>query len=382
MKKGLLITIIALLSLALLLLAGCGEATYTVRIESGGARIYSYTVRLDASDLDVEKQRAAVRTVFTYYADRIDRATFTDTDPNVLTLEIRYDDLTDYYIANGITGNEPNEPSEWEKEGVLFQKYYTVLFVADKGNFEYYALQYLDAYDATFRQNYVVKAYAAANNGSLSAVYSQVVRNAVANEDAFSTLRALVNDGNSSYAEEAQTTAYEWMKELGYDYSKVTAYFRYSMYFRNVKGQNPDEVYTEDGQTVYKWKLDPFSANEFTLTQTVPSVWVWELLSIAAGLMVAGVCIALIIVKKKIKGEKKGEPTGENEEDKIDGESGESDDADRATTEEPNNYVVITNDASSFEKERENVNENNDDNDYNGNNDDNDNNEYNDKEND
>ena len=338
MKK--ILTIILFLTLSTLVLVGCGEVDYTVRIESGGARIYRYTVRLDSREADVDKQRAAVRTVFTYYRDNVDRATFTEKDPNELILEITYSDLTDYYIANGITGDEPSEPSDREKEGLLFQKYYTTLFVADEGTFEHYALAYLDAYDARFSTAYVAKAYEYAYGGKLTKPFEQVVKHALEDSDAFSALRALVR--GETLREEAQAAAYIWLKELGYDFTKVEAYFNYSMVYKNVKGVDPDEVYEEDGQTVYKWKLDPLADNEFTVTQTAPSVWVWEALAILSGLIVAAICVSVAVVRKKRKDEAKKEDdeviTSEDdafyEEDDQEDFYGESDPREDAVSEE------------------------------------------------
>jgi|GEM_PF-4135321 len=302
-KTSLIVLLFIACFFAVFILTGCGEVTYSVKIDSSGARTYRYKVELNDKDSDYQTQKNAVKTLFSYYADNRDRVSFieVDNDPNVLILQIYYESATDYYIANGITGDEPNSPADFEYNGLFFQTYFTQMKVSDLATFDSYALLYLQRYDPDFATEYIKRATKAVTDQSLSPSLTVAVKEILYGTDVYEKLRLLLFS-DSDVADEAARASYLWMKDLGYDFERVEASFEYSMYFKNIKGQDPDEVYVDsDGQTVYKWKLDPLNDNTFTITQKVPTVWVWELTCILGGVIAALICVVLIILRKKNK---------------------------------------------------------------------------------
>lgn len=301
MKKTIFIVLILIL---LFTLVGCAEVTYSVNISDGGARVYEYKVTLDSNNSDTPKNIAIIRTFFEYQKDKNPYAevVFDDETPNTVIYRISYDSQEEYYEALGITGDEPNDdPTPYTEQG-LFRVYEGIVFDMDKEDFASYALNFLSFYDRDLSSKIreCLKKYI--NNSSISnGTNESVIRVCNSSEDTVSALRTELSVSES--ANELAEITYQSLKTLGYDYSQVVAYFEYSHVYKSISGVNPDKtetVATALGKTkVYTWNIDLLGSNEIKITQTTPNVWLWELIAILFGILVALITFALFFVRRK-----------------------------------------------------------------------------------
>ena len=305
MKKILFILTILLV---VFLLVGCGEITYSVTIDDVGGRLYEYRVTLDPNSPDTSRNIELVRTFFEYKKSQNPYAyvVYDEKVPNVVSLCISFESLTEYYQAMGITGDEPNEPSYAEVKG-FFKVYEGVLIDFSKEEFAIYALDYLSFVfkdtQNTFNSALRESLKANINNSTLSSYAKEsIIR--ICNDKVNTTSESLKNELSiSEAAGELADVTYEIFKDMGYDYSKVIATFEYSHVYKSVKGVNPDkkEVVQSDlgKRTVYSWNIDVLSDNEIRYTQKAPNVWVWELVAVLFGVVVAITTLVIFFVKKK-----------------------------------------------------------------------------------
>lgn len=310
MKKFLFVLIVII---AVFVLVGCGEITYSVTIDDVGGRLYEYRVTLDPNSPETSKNIELVRTFFEYKKSQNPYAyvVYDEKTPNVVSLCISFDSLTEYYQAMGITGDEPNEPSESEAKG-LFRVYEGVLIDFSKEDFAIYALDYLsfvmadaqNTFNNVLRESLKTYISTSSSNGSTLSAFAKEAIIRICNDKVNTTAESLKLELTySEVADELAEVTYEIFKEMGYDYSKVIATFEYSHAYKSVKGVNPDKtevVQTELGKKkVYSWNLDVLGDNEIKYTQKAPNVWVWEVIAVSFGVIVALTTFALFFVKKK-----------------------------------------------------------------------------------
>lgn len=302
MKKILFILILIILTFTFV---GCAEVTYSVFISDGGARVYDYTVTLDRSDPNTPSNITLVKSFFEYlksknpYSDVLTD----DENPNVVIYRISYESQTEYNLAMGITGDEPNLDSSVYTEKGFFRYYEGVLIDMDKEDFASYALMYLSFVDNALESKVRAELIAYSKNPTKSEGATNTVAGILVSEE--DTITALRSDLSiSPYANELGEITYEALKNIGYDYSGILATFEYSHVYKSIVGVNPDKVdkvKNELGSTqkVYSWKLDLFGHNEVKIYQRTPNVWVWEVIAIAFGILVAGIIVAVYFLKKK-----------------------------------------------------------------------------------
>lgn len=306
MKK---ILFILILLISVFVFVGCAEITYSVTISDGGARVYDYKVTFDKASPETAQNIILVRTYFEYqkskneYADII----FDEETPNEIIYRVSYESQTEYNLAMGITGDEPNDaPMEYTEKG-LFRVYEGILLDLDKEDFALYALSYLsvinsasaDAFNYDLREN--LKSYI--NNPTISNTANEcVIRICTATD--VDTVQSLITELSiSEVATELAEITYNSLKEMGYDYSKVIATFEYSHVYKSIKGVDPDKtevVNTDLGKAkVYSWNLDLLGHNEIKVTQQTPNVWAWELIALCVGVVVALIVLLVFFVRRK-----------------------------------------------------------------------------------
>lgn len=291
-----------------LTLAACGRITYSVRVADGGAR--TLTLRVYYGDMP-EEDRAYVKTFLTDVSRSRTAAgrnsTVTEGEGYV-ALKEEYDSATDYYIAMGYTGNEPNdEETPTVDLNAYFFRYVSEMSLASRATVLSYALQY------------AVGDYAARGNGNLlqlwhayvygfnalpaSPLYSVYTRLAEVPLDALLSATITAIDGEKGDLVADDLT--QWLEVKGYDLASVDFAYTYEHVYRSVEGADPSRTYTdsETGATVYEWDMTvaDIPAATITLYQTVPRAWAWELTAIAAGLVTIGVLLTIILIQRRKK---------------------------------------------------------------------------------
>lgn len=315
MKK---VLVIALFLILVLSLTGCATIRYSVTISTGGERVIDYSVIFDADEVDLNEYQM-VEVYFSYLTSINENSEYVvgGDDNNELTFRIHYDSQTDYYIAMGITGYEVDEPLEPVDEGV-FLRYESTLLDVDKADFASYALSYLSYCDSEigeFAVDYL------GTHGQSAGICLDCIYGITTVED---STREYINTLKSSVSckDALADVAYESMKLMGYDLALLDIYFDYSHVYDSVEGINADSVdeKTMDlgTQKVYTWKLDPMSKNEIRVSQTTPNVWLWELVAIAAGVIVIAVGFTIVFVKSKSSNKKEKKNDTEQNEPFID----------------------------------------------------------------
>lgn len=305
MKK---ILFILVLIITVFMLVGCAEVTYSVTITDVGGRIYDYKVTLDPNAPETSKDIQLVRTYFEFQKSQNEYAEviYDEETPNVIIYRVTYESQTEYNKVNGITGDEPNEPSEFTEKG-LFKIYEGVLFDMDKVDFALYALSYLSRTqeDGGVSFNYELREHLKTyiNDSNLSAVANECIIRICTDTDKSTSEALRLELMISEVADELADVTYNIFKDMGYDYAKVIATFEYSHAYKSIKGINPDKVETVKSdlgtKKVYSWNLDVLGDNEITYTYQTANVWVWELIAVAFGVAVALITLVIFFVRRK-----------------------------------------------------------------------------------
>lgn len=324
MKK---VLVIALLIILVLSLSGCATIRYSVTISTGGERVVDYSVIFDNAEVGLNEYQMT-GAYLSYLASVNDNSEYVvsgDFD-NELTFRMYYESQTDYYIAMGITGDEVDEPLEPIDNGMLLH-YESTLLDIDKADFASYALSYLSYGRPEIGENAVQYLK---QHGTDAGVPVDCINDITTVEN---STREFVNTlrESSDHRDALANVAYEAMKIEGYDLALLDIYFDFSHVYESVKGINADsveEISVDLGkQKVYTWKLDSMGKNEIKVSQMSPNVWIWELISIAAGIIVVVVGFTIIFVKSK-SGNKKEKKDKNKVESSADSKTTEVDSVD------------------------------------------------------
>ncbi len=324
MKK---VLVIALLIILVLSLSGCATIRYSVTISTGGERVVDYSVIFDNAEVGLNEYQMT-GAYLSYLASVNDNSEYVvsgDFD-NELTFRMYYESQTDYYIAMGITGDEVDEPLEPIDNGMLLH-YESTLLDIDKADFASYALSYLSYGRPEIGENAVQYLK---QHGKDAGVPVDCINDITTVEN---STREFVNTlrESSDHRDALANVAYEAMKIEGYDLALLDIYFDFSHVYESVKGINADsveEISVDLGkQKVYTWKLDSMGKNEIKVSQMSPNVWIWELISIAAGIIVVVVGFTIIFVKSK-SGNKKEKKDKNKVESSADSKTTEVDSVD------------------------------------------------------
>lgn len=302
-KKGVVLLVLVLLMG--ILLCGCSSLTYSVQIAAGGARTLKLRVNLE-NGVSAEERQAITQFLRTVAENRNRNGrncTVTEEDNSILLSE-EFESATDYYIAMGITGDEPNEEElPYVDLNAYFVEYVSESFLADDATVISYALQY--AYAMTdgdimtaWRIYCALQATMLAESDPLRAVYAEL-----SYTDAGSllpaTLRALSAESGNRLCADLKV----WLAMQGYDLGDVNLRYTYEHTYRSIYGANCTSTYVdkETGATVYQWDMtaDKIPVTLIELRQKAPRVWAWELTAIAAGLVALGVIGVILLCKRR-----------------------------------------------------------------------------------
>ena len=249
MKKPLKkIVFIFLLALICLSCCACCKVSYTRVITEYGQVTKTYVI-------DVDNGYAFKEQAYQYLVEKVkdyeDYFNISyDEDEYKVTLTEGYDSLEEYYIAYGITGDEPNEELEIQKNGLL-----STVIVENCSFDELMSTKVFP--DATYKD--LVKAY----------------------EDGFV---AIIGEENKT----------------GGEYKNVFEY-TYGTPYKNVQS-NADSVYlSSDGIYMHTWTLDEdkFADTTVYIRQISPNGTVWYLICIGAAFCVLALAIYLAVRRLK-----------------------------------------------------------------------------------
>lgn len=298
MLRKRLIVLLALIVLSLAL-CGCATVRYSVIISDYGARIIDYTVIFDNPQTIKSKEFVSVKTFFEFLKSKNDHSEviYDESDPKQIVYRITYEDQEDYYISNGITGDEPNEPLEGKSEG-LFTEYEVTLLEFDKADFMFYALTFLPYYDEALSDEIAVNIDLEKCDPDIKSILQQAKNNYNPERILLSFLQNEPTEIRAKLADEVEKI----LNNIGYDFSKIQVFIDYSHVYKSVYAKDADEVSTIETatgkQTMYTWKLDPINSNKITIYQKAPNVWIWELIAVIFGIVVAAACIVAFVLKR------------------------------------------------------------------------------------
>lgn len=305
MKK---IFFVVLLIVFVFLFVGCGEVVYSVVIDDVGGRVYDYRVTLDANSSHISQNIQLIRTYFEYkkssneYAEII----YDENEPNSIIYRVSFESQTEYLQYLGITGDEPNEPSSYTEKG-FFRIYEDILLDYNKADFAGFALDYL-SHNVVSEENLFDTRLRSAllshiNDPSLSKVANECVIRICNDKDRTTSDSLRLELSISEVSDEIANLTYRILKDMGYDYAKISAVFEYSHPYKTFEGLDANKVETIQTdlgkQKVYSWNLDLLGDNEIRYVSKSPNVWVWEVIAISFGLLVAGVSLIVFFIRKK-----------------------------------------------------------------------------------
>jgi len=312
-RKALAVLLCLLLSCAL---AACGRLTYSVQVSAGGARTMILRVYYeDMTDADKAYVKTFLEDV-SHSRNASGRHTEVTVGEGYVALREEYDSATDYYIAMGYTGDEPNdERTPTEDINAYFFRYVTEMSLVSRATLMSYAFQY------------AVGDYAAKGEGNLLQLWHSYVAgfNALPTSPLYSvyselseveldrllpaTVQAMDGDKGDLVATDLAT----WLAAKGYNVDDVSFAYTYEHVYKSVKGAEPTKTYTnsETGATVYRWDMTLADVPDATITlyQTVPRAWAWELTAVAIGFVTIGVILTIILIRRR-----KNQHAGEREE--------------------------------------------------------------------
>lgn len=296
MRKIIAVLILVMIAFTL---CGCAEVCYSVIIDEYGARTVDYKVTFNSEDLDYQRQKEAVTSLFSYTAEKnLYAKLVSNEEEDSLTLRYYYPTQTEFEIANGITGDEIGESQEYNKLNFLYQEYIGTLSPASKETLINYAMVYLKAYDPLFPVAFCQALEEESKTAEMPDELKSIIKDIYSDKTLTAFNQYLRDDG---YSEGLADISYSALERTGFDYSLVKIFFEYSHGYKSVYANDYDDCYTIDGQKFYVWKVDPLTDNNFTIYQKVPIVWVWEVLGIGLGV----VAIAVVLVITAVIGERK-----------------------------------------------------------------------------
>lgn len=296
--KWLVCVVVAVLLTAL---CGCGTITYQSKVDMVGGREIVWRVDLDENVSAAEV--AATKAYMQLVRDRwtaAGRNVQWEEGERYMCLRESYESATEYYMAMGYTGNEPNDPVETSGAG-LFVDYPSIGSLTDKATLMSCVLQYLYVGDATFAaslQEWVRQT--AADAQAPKAVRDCAMALGSSTTDVVLDMVDVLAVGDDTAQAVAQSLM-TWLPEQGIDLSAVNFVYEYSHAYQSVTAKGNESSYTDqEGNTVYVWKSNLQDLPDLTieLHQKAPNVWVWELIAIVLGLAV-GVILTVVIVRRK-----------------------------------------------------------------------------------
>ena len=300
MKKGLVTLVVVLCTLCAVLLCGCGSVTYRTIVGEAGSRIIDIVVeREDMPDKEWEFCQVYVQAYYERLVAAGRDAEFL-ADQNRMTLRQFYASATDYYLAMGYTGDEPSEPLEGEVVDLLMKEYAVEMTIIDRQTLISYALDYWMAQERIFMDDVEecannLRAWWKSKRTESDPDLKAIVLQVWTSPSVFAATAEVLPQLPESYLEGMATVLQLDEVDFTYHYSHV---------YESVEAREYDYVHVDQftGQTVYVWKmkLDDAPTASVVLYQTSPNVWVWEVLALVAGLVVAG-ALALVVLCKRRK---------------------------------------------------------------------------------
>lgn len=315
MKKTLVLIVLAVLCVAL---CGCATVRYSITIQDNGARTYEFSVTFDETVDTASEDIQAVKTFFSYYASQnpYSEFIFDEKSPRQVSLRISYENIEEYYLALGITGDETGDSIEGVSKG-LFKVYTQTVF--EKSNFVSYAVSYLSSTDTSFSTKF--RDSLISNKGNADGAIKTDLEQVLASDNFLDAFSDVLSD--SENREKIADYSVLCLKSAGYDFDKVAFYFDFSHCYDSIEGVNPDEIGKIENssgkkQKVYTWRYDPTTSQKIQIDQTAPNTWVWELIAVIFGVAVGATCVAVFVIKsKKDKNKKIASPVGASENDNV-----------------------------------------------------------------
>ncbi len=290
------ILLIAILALSCVGLVGCGSLRYSVSVGANGSRVIEATLNLtDATDL--EYQRALdYLTALAEARRQSGRPTHIETEQKVVRLIEEYATADEYEKAVGITGWETGEGAEYKESG-YWREYRSTMTLADHQVIVSYALGYLSKEDPTAYNAFVGwwRALTVPDQETKEAVQR------VATAADFDQALSAELDSSKSTAAALYEYAKQGFAHVGYDMDEMTVKFDYQhLYQKSVYAKDATVIRSSDGN-VYEWEttLAALPELEINIYQKAPAVWAWELTAIAAGVLVIGVVVAIVAIRRK-----------------------------------------------------------------------------------
>lgn len=290
------------------MLTACGSLTYSVQIETGGVRTLSLRVYYeDMTDENIAYAKAFLED-YSRRRNESGRQTQVIEGENYISLREEFDNATDYYIALGYTGNEPNDgEAETIDLNAYFYQYVVDQHLVDKADvlglaFRYAVGDYAQKNDGSLLQLWqaYLGGFVAMPTSPLYSVYSELVKVEL-NDLLAATVTAMEGDKGDLVAADLAG----WLAAKGYDLEAVDFRYSYEHVYKSVEPQGYTRSYTnsDTGATVYEWdmQLADLSDATFTIYQTVPRAWAWELTAVGIGLVTIGVVLTIILMRRRNK---------------------------------------------------------------------------------
>ena len=217
------------------------------------------------------------------------------TEEQVIRITEDYESADAYYMALGYTGWEANEADEYVGVG-LMREYRSTGSIVSRGIVVGYALRYLESVDSVamdlFKQYWPAKYVA-------TGATDQAVYQVSTASDVVATLTAYL-DQEDETADRLYGYTLEAFASVGYDMEQLLVKYDYQHTYKSVYALDATEI-PSGGGTVYEWETDlaHLADLQITICQKAPAVWAWELIAIAAGILVMGIILLVVILKRR-----------------------------------------------------------------------------------
>ena len=293
--------IVCLLAVMVCLLTACGTVSYSVQITTGGARKLTLMVQFDEDATAEERAQAEafLRSVCDA-RNRAGRRCTVKVADGAVAMEEQFESATDYYVAMGYTGDEPNEDeTPYVNLNAYFTEYRSDMQLLERPTVVGYQWQYAVACDVAVVFEWRTHCMAlSATDSALQPLYAELAATAT-DRVAEATLAALSGSYGDALAEDLTS----WLAERGYDLAAVDFRYTYEHLYRSVYAKDCTKSYRnpDTGSMVYEWDatLAEVPTMQISIYQKAPRVWVWELTAVAAGVLVMVALSIVILVKRR-----------------------------------------------------------------------------------
>lgn len=305
MKRLLTITIIILCFALTLVLGACSSLTYSVQIAAGGQRTLCLTVNLEEGMTEAE--RLSIKSFLQTVADnrnRNGRNCVVKEGEGFLMLKEEFDSSTDYYIAMGLTGDEPNEDAmPYVDLNAYFLEYSSEMRLADRATVVGYAMQYAAADTEgdilVLWRGYLSGLSTMRPDDPLQPLYARLAYSTPATDLLNDTVAALSGSQGEAFCE----VVADWLAENGYVLEAVSVRYNYEHIYRSVYAKTYTTTFKnpETGATVYQWEMTAADIPDTTIViyQKAPRTWAWELTAIGAGVLTIAIILTIILIKRR-----------------------------------------------------------------------------------